>query len=161
MSVNRHRPHVYLFPEDDANRQLANGFLLGISTGQVYVLPEAGGWARLLARFVSDHAAEMNKWPSLSIVLLVDLDGDTNRVQHFRAAVPALLDDRVFVLGVLTEPEALRQAGLGSYETIGKAMAQDCLEGTDNIWGHELLCHNTSELDRLQQHIRPILFPHV
>lgn len=27
MSVNRERPHVWVMPEDDANRQLVNGFL--------------------------------------------------------------------------------------------------------------------------------------
>ena len=28
MSVNKYQPHVLVLPEDDANRQLANGFLL-------------------------------------------------------------------------------------------------------------------------------------
>lgn len=28
MSVNKERPHVLILPEDDANRQLANGFQL-------------------------------------------------------------------------------------------------------------------------------------
>jgi hypothetical protein len=26
--MNRYQPHVFVLPEDDANRQLANGFLL-------------------------------------------------------------------------------------------------------------------------------------
>lgn len=30
MSVNKYKPHVLVLPEDDANRQLANGFLLGL-----------------------------------------------------------------------------------------------------------------------------------
>jgi hypothetical protein len=28
MAVNRYKPHIYVVPEDDANRQIANGFLL-------------------------------------------------------------------------------------------------------------------------------------
>lgn len=28
MSTNKFQPHVLIFPEDDANRQIANGFLL-------------------------------------------------------------------------------------------------------------------------------------
>ena len=28
MSVNRHQPHVFVLPEDDANRQMAIGFIL-------------------------------------------------------------------------------------------------------------------------------------
>jgi hypothetical protein len=62
------------------------------------------------------------------------------------------LKDRVFVLGVWSEPEALK-ANLGSYETIGMAMAEDCREETDTIWGHDLLRHNASELDRLREHV--------
>jgi hypothetical protein len=27
MSANKYKPHVVVLPEDDANRQLANGFL--------------------------------------------------------------------------------------------------------------------------------------
>ena len=76
-----------------------------------------------------------------------------------RPRFPQDLTDRVFILGALDKPEALKQANLGSYEDIGSAMAKDCREGTDRIWGHELLRHNASELDRLREHVRPILFP--
>lgn len=39
-------PHVLVLPEDDANRQLANGFLLDgfLSGRQMLVLEVAGGW---------------------------------------------------------------------------------------------------------------------
>jgi len=50
MSVNRHSPHVYVLPEDDANRQIANGFLLdpSIVDYRIRVLEEAGGWKETL-----------------------------------------------------------------------------------------------------------------
>jgi len=67
--------------------------------------------------------------------------------------------DRVFILGAWTEPEDLK-ADLGSYETIGLAMAKDCREETNRIWRHDLLRHNTSEIDRLRRLVRPILFLH-
>jgi len=66
--------------------------------------------------------------------------------------------DRVYILGALNEPEDLKNAGLGSYEEIGLAMAQDCREETDKTWGHRLLKHNATELDRLRERVRPILF---
>lgn len=77
MSVNRHLPHVLVLPEDDANRQIANGFLLhhAIGNRKIQVLEEAGGWL---------HAVET---------------------------------------------EALR-ASLGSYESIGLRLAEDCYEMT-------------------------------
>jgi hypothetical protein len=75
-----------------------------------------------------------------------------------KEAIPGHLQDRVFVLGVWTEPEAVR-ADLGSYETIGRALAKDCREGTDATWEHSLLRHNSGEIGRLRERVRPILFP--
>ncbi len=42
MSVNRALPHVLVLPEDDANRQIANGFLLALDSSvqrRIQVLP--------------------------------------------------------------------------------------------------------------------------
>src|SRR5216684_4359109 len=72
--------------------------------------------------------------------------------------IPERLSDRVFILGALTEPENLKSAGLGSYKTIGKAISKDCREETDTLWGHDLLRPNASEISRLREHVRPILF---
>jgi hypothetical protein len=160
MSVNRYHPHVLVLPEDDANSQLANGFLLDQSLlpRTVQVLPVAGGWLEVLSRFNSDHVSGMDKYPYRFMVLLIDFDGREDRLDQAKTEIPTRLIDRVFVLGVWTEPEALRRA-CGSYETIGKAMAKDCREGTDETWEHDLLRHNASEIDRLRQQVRPILFP--
>ena len=161
MSVNRFKPHVFVLPEDDANRQLANGFLKHpfLSIRQIQVLAEARGWNEVLARFSSDHVAGMERYAGRHIVLLIDFDGDENRRHDATERIPEHLMDRVFVLGALNEPEDLRAAGLGSFETIGLAMAQDCRGETGTTWGHELLRHNASELERLRDRVRPILFP--
>jgi hypothetical protein len=150
-----------VLPEDDANRQLAKGFLLDqyLLNWKIQVLEEAGGWIKVLDRFKSDHVVGMNRFSSRFMVLLIDFDGDEARLTRAKADIPNHLTERVFILGALTKPEALRQASLGSYDEIGLAMAKDCREGTDTIWSHELLRHNSSELDRLREHVRPILFP--
>ena len=161
MSVNKYLPHVFVLPEDDANRQLANGFLLDPSLliRKIQVLPEVGGWTQVLEHFKSDHVVEMDRYPDRFMVLLINFDGDEGRLTKAKAAIPDGLTERVFILGALSKPEALRQANLGSYEDIGLAIAKDCREGTDTTSGHELLQHNEGELDRLRQHVRPILFP--
>lgn len=161
MSADKYRPHVLVLPEDDANRQLANGFLLEIDfrlTRSIQVLKEAGGWTKALKRFESDHIIEMDRCSKRFMVLLIDFDGKEDRLKKARAAIPTRLTERVFILGALTEPEALRRANLGSYETIGRAIARDCRKETDTILGHELLRHNASGLDRLRVRVRPILF---
>jgi len=100
----------------------------------------------------------MNQNPNRFMVLLIDFDGKANRLDLAKAAIPDDLIDRVFVLGVWSEPEGLRSAKLGSYETIGLALAKDCREDRNLTWDHDLLRHNASELVRLREQVRPILF---
>ena len=162
MSADKHQPHVLVLPEDDANRQLARGFLLdqSFSARRIQVLRVAGGWKKVLDRFESDHIAGMERYPDRLMVLLIDFDGDKDRVTHAKNVIPERLIDRVFVLGVLTEPEDLKRAHRGQpYEAIGMELAKDCREETDAIWAHELLQHNASELGRLRDRVRPFLFP--
>jgi hypothetical protein len=159
MSLNKYKPHVYVLPEDDANRQLANGFLLRLGDNNLQVLPEVGGWIALLECFVNDHAAGMTRYPYRFMVLLIDFDGHPERLEFAKAKISEDLEERVFVLGVLSEPERLRGALSLSYESIGACVAQECHERTDTIWRHELLSHNASELERLNARVRPILFP--
>ena len=92
MSVNRYRPHVLVLPEDDANRQLANGFLLdrALSTRSIQVLEEVGGWNEVLDHFLSDHVAAMDRYPQRSMVLLIDFDRDVDRLSYVRARFPSI-----------------------------------------------------------------------
>ncbi len=159
MSVNRNRPHVYVLPEDDANSSLANGFYLGVgSIRQMQVLPVAGGWLKVLEEFEAVHIIEMDRCPHRFMVLLMDFDGEVNRLAQAKQRVPPRLIDRVFIVGARNEPEDLRRAALGDYETIGKALATDCRQGTAATWGHAELVHNANEVQRLRQIIQPILF---
>lgn len=158
---NDYPPHVSILPEDDANRQLIVGFLLDpyLSSYRVKVLRVAGGWGKVLERFQANHIAEMRKHENRFMILLIDFDQREDRFAKAKEVVPEDLEKRVFILGAWSEPEELRKAGLGSYETIGQALAKDCREGTDTIWGHPLLRHNVPELDRLRPHAYSILFP--
>jgi hypothetical protein len=61
-------------------------------------------------------------------------------------------------LGVQSEPEKLKTATKKSFEKIGEALAKDCAENTNELWGHELLKHNKIELDRMILLVKPFLF---
>ncbi len=153
--MNKYQPHVLVLPEDDANRELANGF--DVETGglaQFKVLRPAGGWQKALELFKSAHVAEMERCADRHMVLLVDFDGVAGRYGQVKEVIPSHLKDRVFVLGVWTEPEDLHQ---GLRET-GALLAEDCRDGTSKTWGHELLRHNAAEVERLRQFVHPILF---
>lgn len=157
--MNKEVPHVLVLPEDDANRQLANGFRLDplLDDRRMQILQVAGGWGEVLDRFKEDHVPEMDKYATRFMVLLVDFDNKENRLDMVKTVIPDRLKERVFILGAWSQPERLRQA-LGSYESIGLKMAKDCRDGTEETWTHNLLRHNAGELDRLREHVRPILF---
>lgn len=160
MSVNKYLPHVYVLPEDDANRKLAIGFQLGDLSDlrKMQVLNEAGGWQEVVKCFNEDHVPEMDRNAKRFMVLLIDFDEQQNRLNTVKAEIPERLRERVFVLGAWSEPEKLKPDFGPHYEKIGSALAKDCRDNTDVTWAHNLLSHNASELERLRQHVRPILF---
>jgi hypothetical protein len=150
MSANKSRPHVIVLPEDRKNLELANGFQLQIDWNrqrQMKVLPSAGGWMDVLAQFQSDQVSYMRRYPSRFMVLLIDFDDDPDRLQYVRAQIPDDLRERVFIVGVLTEPEDLR-GDFGTPERAGAALAEDCRQDTDGNWMHRLLIHNSDEVAR-------------
>ena len=162
MGVNKDLEHVLVLPEDDANRELANGFWLEIDWNlqrRMQVLPVAGGWIEVLNLFKAEHLSQMDRFPKRFMVLLIDFDNDSDRMNKAKAAVPSSLVERVFILGAKSEPEDLKKSNLGTYERIGSDMAKNCRDDTDTTWKHDLLWHNASELDRLRERVRQILFP--
>ena len=159
MSVNKYQPHILLLPEDDANTELANGFVLEIQfLRRIQILPEAGGWANARETFISEHVKGMRKYPMRYFVLLLDFDDQTDRAAKIKERIPEDLRDRVFLIGTRTEPEALMQAGLGSLESIGRDLAKECRDGDRIIWAHDLLKQNADEIERFNKIVGRLLF---
>ncbi len=161
MSANKFRPHVLVLPEDDANVEIANGFVRhdALDPRAIQVLPCAGGWAKVRDEFVSVHATEMRRYAKRHMVLLVDFDNSSARFDQMTQDIPEGLAERVFVIGVWSEPEELPRVDLGSMEDVGYKLARECYDETRDVWNHDLLRHNADELDRMTTLLRPILFP--
>lgn len=161
MSVNDYQPHVLVLPEDDANRQVVNGFLLDPSLNQraIQALPIAGGWPKVHADLSASQVALLRRYPKRHLVLLIDFDGEVaERTQRFKEAIPEDVQDRVYLLGTLDEPEPLRKACGVSLEKVGEQLAQACALDEVGLWGHEMLQHNQPEVQRLIQNVKPFLF---
>ena len=160
MSLNRYKPHVFVLPEDDADRQIANGFVLhpNLQERNIQILKPAGGWEKVLSTFVKAYVSEMRQYPEERIVLLLDFDRDENRLSAVNQQIPLDLKKRVFVLGVLSEPEDLKKDLNKSFEEIGETLAKDCSDNTNDLWGHKLLEHNNDELVRMISSVKPFLF---
>lgn len=109
--------------------------------------------------FETDHVDKMYTITHRYMVLLVDFDEDVNRRDEMTKDIPGSLIDRVFVIGVRSEPEELRRAGLGSPESVGQKLARECRDETRVVWNHDLFRHNATELERMTLLLRPILFP--
>lgn len=161
MSVNVHIPHVLVLPEDEANQELANGFLLdpSVKLRSIQVLPSAGGWGKVLDSFIVSHIDGLRKYRNRHLVLLIDFDGHVDeRTAKFLDAFPEDVRDRVFLLGTQAEPEPLRTQLGQSLENIGTALAAECFHDEDALWMHPLLAHNAAERSRLNARVKGFLF---
>jgi hypothetical protein len=125
---------------------------------RIQILPEAGGWKNACETFFSEHVKGMHKYPERYFVLLIDFDGQIDRAANIKERILPDLKNRVFIIGTKTEPEALKQAGLGSLESIGRRLAKECRDGNREIWSHDLLKQNASEIDRLDKAVGRLLF---
>lgn len=156
MSANRFDYHLVAIPEDDANRQILNGFRnhLGVNSQKIQSEHSAGGWMKVLDNFKADHVPGMVKFPKRYLLMLIDFDGDVDRLETAQNYIPEGLKDRVFVLGCLHEPEELCAKVRLSKEAIGEALANACIvdetAGEEDLWHHSELKHNRAELERMK-----------
>ena len=166
-TVNKYQPHIIVVSEDDANRQIANGFLnfSFVNQRRIQVLsPTAmnnkGGWKKVVEWFVNTQINLMITLKNRIAILLIDCDVKEDYLSHLNYIdkyIPDELKDRIFVLGAWDEPEKLKKI-LGSFEKIGEGLAKDCYEETVIFWEHEHLRHNFKELDRMRHIIKEIIF---
>jgi hypothetical protein len=78
--------------------------------------------------------------------------------EQFVSQFPEDVRDRVFLLGIQSEPEPLRKEYGDSLENIGKALATECYRNENQLWNHQLMAHNASERARLNAKVKGILF---
>lgn len=159
--MNKYENHVYLIPEDDADRQIANGFVdhPQIRDARIKVMSPAGGWRGVLQTFQAEYVRLLRDYPKGHVVMLIDYDGRFEaRRAEFEQATPEGIRARVFVVGSKTEPERLKNELGKHYEEIGFSLAAECAAGVAELWSHDHLRHNDADRLRMIQTIRPFLF---
>lgn len=162
MSVNKYKPHVYVIPEDDAERQVADGFTLhsSVDIRQIDVVRPPGGWSKVLDTFHEQYVSILRGHQYAHVVLLIDFDNSVESRREFIARqIPSDVADRVFVIGPQDEAETLkREFENGGLESIGTALANDCDRQELTNWCRSQLAHNEAERARLAAIVRPFLF---
>ncbi len=160
MSINRYQPHIIVLPEDRANEEIVNGFIQNANVNEraIQVERPAGGWGKVVEKFTEVHVSEMRQFTKSMIVLLIDFDECKDRFSHVNSKIPEDLKERVFILGVQSNPESLRRDIKKNFESIGESLAKDCSDNTNELWGHDLLKDNKNELERMKLSVKPFLF---
>lgn len=159
--MNKYRPHLYILPEDERNRQIAQGFLLhpAVIANSVKLMPPSGGWPRVRDLLQDEYAGLLRRYNDGHLLLLIDFDGDpVARTAQFTSHIPTDLESRIFVVGSRSTPEKLKSILLAPYERIGEELANDCVKNREGGWGHDELQHNESERRRMISIIRPFMF---
>ncbi len=160
--MNKLQPHLYVLPEDDADRQIAVGFAshFALDTRRLQVMPVLRGWTHVLNEFEAVYVQHLRNFPLGHVVMVIDFDGHhADRRARFHDAVPADLRDRVFVIGAAGEPQDLKRELRQTFEQIGRSLADDCSSGRTEQWDHDLLKHNDADRRRLAATVRSELFP--
>jgi hypothetical protein len=159
MSVNKYRSHILVLPEDEATRQMANGFYQKIPDQRyTQILPVAGGCDHVVDCFKSNYMPSMNTYPYRYFVLVIDFDKRPSRLQHIKNQIDPSILARVFILGAFLEAEDLRRNVGENLETIGQLLAEDCQNQTMNIWRNELFEPLQDEIERAKKTLRPLIF---
>jgi hypothetical protein len=157
--ANKYQPHVFLIPEDDANREVALALLLelDIDPAKYKLFLAARGWPHVVESFLRDHVNGMNRFQQRYLIMLIDMDNHPERLENIRAQIPVDLEERVFILGTLSEPEDLKPDLGSSFDDVGVMLGRDIRDSTGRAWGHALLQINQPELDRLKTHLCPLI----
>jgi hypothetical protein len=159
--MNKYAPHVYVIPEDDRDRQIADGFVLHhqVKDSRIQVVPPAGGWSKVLKTFRDEYIKKLNDYAHAHVIMLIDFDDhvDTRRAE-FDKEIPDEFKTRVYVIGSKNTPESLKNELKKSFEAIGTSLADDCEAGTTVWWDHEHLKHNELDRKRLVETVKPFLF---
>lgn len=163
MSVNSEKPHILIVPEDDENRQVANGFFeygSGIKRDCHRIMPLAGGWLKAFNSVKKEYRNQLEKYSECRLLLLIDFDHKLDRLEKNKHKIPAHLQDRVFVIGIRSKkPKDLAKVARKNLEALGELLAGDCANGKPSgLWEHDLLKHNEAELQRLCLSVRSFLF---
>lgn len=161
MGVNKYSEYVVILPEDDANRQIINGFLnvIGVNLNAIDVRAVAGGWKKALSLRIKPLIKELENNKNMSLLVVIDFDLQfEKRLKIFKEKLGNNLIDRAFLLGAISEPEKLKKEFNLPYEKIGRALAKSCLTNNFSIWENDLLKHNLPEIKRITSQIRSTLF---
>ena len=160
MAVNVYKPHLYVIPEDDADRQFADGFELDyrLKPRAMQVMPTAGGWMKVVEKILDDYVPKVRRNRHTHVIGIIDCDEHPKRIEEQLERIPEDVRDRIFLLGTLEDPQAFKRSVNQSFEKIGIDLADECFRKQFELWRHAHFSHLYDEIDRAAGTLHSILF---
>lgn len=172
--MNKYQPHLKILCEDEINQNFAKGFILGLNLNNDQLpLPRietikyvTGGWTKAVNNLNEVWLDQLRQNEHLFLLILIDSDGCSNRLNEILSAIPEEFKERVFIMGCLHEPEILKQQSHSaikqmnkkekvSDEAVGKVLFQHCKDNPENnLWYSDELKHNANEIERLKENTK-------
>lgn len=159
--MNKYKDCLLILPEDRRLSEVVNGYLI---TGQrnqrkFQILPYERGWKHVFNR-IKELKKDLDKYPNLRILLVIDFDKDQNRLNEFTEEIGEKYIERMFILGPYENVEALKRCcKTTSAEQVGKILAQTSPKSNsqDNPWKGEQLSMFSKEIKRFFCAVEPCL----
>lgn len=159
--MNKYRDCLYILAEDRKLSEVVNGYLIAKVRNQrkFKILPYDRGWRHVFDK-IKDFKKDLDRYPDLRILLIIDFDSDYNRLNKFTEEIGEEYAERMFVLGPYDNVEALKRCcNTTSTEQVGKLLAQTSPRSSlqDNPWKGEQLNMFSSEIERFFCAVSPFL----
>ena len=155
MGVNKHKPHLVVYMEDNPYRDLVNGMkkLPNINDFNIDSKNPCGGWNKTLSK-LEENLNLINSNENMFVLLLMDFDNKFNeRYSKFENILKEQsCKARVFLLGIdVKESEDLKKTlGYKNLEEISKILSENCPKEESKEWNNKHLKCNLREIEKMK-----------
>lgn len=157
--VNKFKPHLFIVPEDDADRQIAVGFQMHLeANGRMQIVDVAGGWLKVVNVIKDEYVPLLNNNPNTHVLGIIDCDKDADRIAEQLKTFPAGIRNRIFLLGVNENPQEFKRSTKMHFAQIGEKLADECYKDELDLWNHEMLSYSSIEALRAKNALRELVF---
>ena len=157
--MNKFKPHLFIVPEDDADRQIAVGFQMHLEAkGEMQIVDVARGWLKVVGVIKDEYVPLLKNNLNSHVLGIIDCDKDVDRIAEQLENFPEDIRNRIFLLGVNENPQEFKRSAKMHFAEIGEKLADECYKDELDLWNHEMLSYSSSEALRAKDVLRELVF---
>ena len=157
--MNKFKPHLFIAPEDDADRQIAVGFQMHLEAkGEMQIVDVARGWLKVVGVIKDEYVPLLKNNLNSHVLGIIDCDKDADRIAEQLENFPEDIRNRIFLLGVNENPQEFKRSAKMHFAKIGEKLADECYKDELDLWNHEMLSYSSSEALRAKDALRELVF---